>query len=1075
MLRSIETVRPLDDTRWMGWEQIDPTTVYLLEPGQMPQEWGRLWGLPADNATSGERILWAGREFVAVAARDGSGPVENHSLPGEWNVALGNDVGFVISDGTRIMFSRDGTNWQPAADFELDWDTWILDRQASANQFALLLAHRIETDGAEHSYPSVMISANGIDWQRTFAGEPAPGREPILSHLRREAGRWLAVGSGAAFVSADGREWTAEAGVMARAAAAESEPALNADEGTWAEGPHGWRHLSFDRAGKLRVRTLAEVQNPPAPDVEGVLAQWAEIETRLHAQTDLAGFYRELVGLVQMLLDSGNAALGEAARSAAVQLVLQRADAAGLRALRPLLSDKAFADSMLLVEKGAEILRSTGPAALTHQRARRGTAPEADGFDPGQTRRNLLGGVSGSAYDLGVLHFTGNSLPRDQDISAFWVHVLLQLQPELNDLDSPEGQAGLLAAGSGVAAGNSLGAFGTGRGEASLSPERWARVEQAAAAGLKAAINLVETRARWRVDTAHLPEPVWPPAAASGWDEATAQKNRALFDQHVAFSRDVMAFRARLTPGAEPDRAAWAELLARHETLLQDPAVGALHDAYVRSAVAVAQLMTSDDVVDDPWLTHLAHLKDAMAVVAIEPEAWLFRARLLQWSGQLAEARRDAAIAVLLLDLEAVRKMRFYNLFAERTRLLALELSLPDAVLAAPQQGYSTYNLQVARTHAMQGKFDADDGRLVERLYANLGARLLAAWRLPDPAEAARAEADLYSVYGFDLSGLPYPAERLKEWHQLAADYRDYYEEKPEEALELMEELVVDAGHPAIIFQRALMLGKLRGPEVEIAALERLLAGWPDWKLSSAKTRLAELRGRQREADVAASEAAYAEAVTLFNRGEMSAGRARLKAATAGTFAALPALHLLAELEAKAGEMALAESHLQRALAQYPENPAAGARLAMFFIGTQRLDEAAKVLNMVEKTSPDAAVFKAVKALHSAMTTITLVPEAGLRAAQNAVEQMETLKDGPFVPEVFVISAQFKLALGDRAGALDALIVLANGLPYTPPEIWFQIAQLLVATGKTAEAKPYAQKAADQGMAQAQALLSRLP
>src|SRR5690606_33506470 len=122
---------------------------------------------------------------------------------------------------------------------------------------------------------------------------------------------------------------------------------------------------------------------------------------------------------------------------AAVQLVLQRADAAGLRALRPLLSDKAFADSMLLVEKGVEILRSTGPAALTHQRARRGTAPEADGFDPGQTRRNLLGGVSGSAYDLGVLHFTGNSLPRDQDISAFWVHVLLQLQPELNDLDSP--------------------------------------------------------------------------------------------------------------------------------------------------------------------------------------------------------------------------------------------------------------------------------------------------------------------------------------------------------------------------------------------------------------------------------------------------------------------------------------------------------------------------------------------------------------------------------------------------------------------------------------------------------------
>src|SRR5690606_10323255 len=102
----------------------------------------------------------------------------------------------------------------------------------------------------------------------------------------------------------------------------------------------------------------------------------------------------------------------------------------------------------------------------------------------------------------------------------------------------------------------------------------------------------------------------------------------------------------------------------------------------------------------------------------------------------------------------------------------------------------------------------------------------------------------------------------------------DYYEEKPEEALELMEELVVDAGHPAIIFQRALMLGKLRGPEVEIAALERLLTGWPDWKLSSAKTRLAELRGRQREADVAASEAAYAEAVALFNRGEMSAGRA---------------------------------------------------------------------------------------------------------------------------------------------------------------------------------------------------------
>ncbi len=1069
----LETVWPLDAERWMGWEQIDPTTVYVLAEGAEPRLWDHLWGLPAAPARGRDRVLWAGRDFVAVGAADGSGAIENHDRPGAWDLVRGNDVGFVISDWSTVLFSVDGVNWTPATGLPLDADHAILDLQASADRFALLLRQRLKADGVAYSAGVVMTSSNGIDWENTLTTEIVMGREPEVSELRFVDGRWWATGPGTAYTSVDGIAWRDAA--WKDAPRPEAEPTVASGGGTWAEGEQGWRHVSLDDEGRLQVRTVEEVLHPPAPDAETLLAQWAELATRIHAQADLPGFYRELAALVELLGKSGNAELAQAARDGAMRLVVKRADAEGLRLLQRLWSAPDFQKAKTLVEAGAVVLRKTAPERLRRERSPRGTAPSGDQLDPVRMRRNLLEGVHGAAYDLAVGYGNGYGMPRDPDFTAFWVEVVQQLVPGTTDIDGPASREKLVAAGSGMAASNVLGSYSVARGERSLSPPQWALVELAAAAGVRNAASVLEKRSSWLVDTAHLPEPQWPAEAAREWDEATTASNRVRFERHVAFARDLMAYRATLTPGAEPDRAAWATLVARHAALLEDPEANALFPFVLRRALAVGPMMTSDDAMDASWRVHMTNLKQAMAVMVTSVESWLFRARMLQWSGQLAEARRDATVASLLAELPVAKRVRFHELLAERARGLELELNLPVAVLVAPQQSYPSYNLEVAKSHAFTGQLTDEDSALVERLYANLGARLWVTWRLPDPAEAAQAEADLYSIFQFEAGRLPYPGKRLEEWRRLATEYRALFPTQPEEAMELMEELVVDAAHPDVLFQRALMLGRLRGPAEERAALERLQAGFPHWKLTAVQHRLGQLRGEERDETTAASQASYVEALALLNRGETAAGRAKLVEACATPWAVLPALQLLAELEGQDGKLAKAEEHLQQGFSVYPRDAAAGARLAMWMISQQRLDDASQVLIKMSLMTPDAPEYLAVKRLHRGLVAMRNVPSTAAEEAQAVVRRMDELKQGPFVPEVWGISAQFRMVLGDRAGAVQDLIAMAEGRAFTPPQVWWEIAQALVGSGDVRGAQPYAEKAAQRGSEAAKVWLAQLP
>ena len=1128
----VDTVKPFDATRWIGWGNGRPSALYLLPEGAKPQPLGELPGTPSVMVVGGERVLWLGEGYAAVAPLQNPAAVEITPVSGSWTLAVGNATGFVKTDTAKLAFSNDGKNWRPVATDMLSESTSVTGLAADGRRFVVLL-DLARGDEANHMHSILAVSEDGLKWESTYFSEPQPG-EPELTTLAYGNGRWMAYGVGSVYGSTDGREWTPEP--ARRDAMPElrdafvytgggewwavdwrdrfefsadgldwsAEPQylhqLSKGSGSfWVVGSGGMRNLALDAEGKLRVATVAALRSgatpPPASMVvakpaaptkpaaapsklsilgnEELAKQWAQLDVELQAETTMVGFSRKLAELSVLFSRAADEEVRNAVRSGALIFVLQKGDAACLAAFKPALNEKSYADAQLMLQKGLEAKRAIakGQPLPAVARGKRAENVADNSWDIQQMRLHFLNGNYGSAYDFAVMH-NGVSLKKDQDLSFVWTLITQVLIPGTTDFESAGEVEKLLAAGSGVAAGNAVGTADMSRGEAGFTARKWELIEQASSAGLLTAKRFLDARDAWRVDPAHMPEASWPPEAFAKWDEATQRENRSLFDRHVAFSRDVMAFRAELTPGVAPDRAKWQALLARHQSLLKDPDIHALREAYVQSSVAMALLYTSDTDIGPSWLTHMKEVKAGLAAVAINPDLWNFRARLLQWSGQLEEARRDAAMAVLMLDLDAIKTDSFFELLSAATKTLQQELSLPESVLAAPQHGIVPYNLSVTKRNGFMGNLVESDHELIIELYANFGARLRAAWALPDAEQRARVEAALWQIHGGDVRNFNYPEAAFDALRQRLEALWVYREREPRRALNELEALVAEAAHPFFLVRRARLLGAAGQRESEVNALNNILSVWPTYK--PATNRLAELRADMQSGEKAAAAADYQKGLDLLNQGERAAGRAALERAAASEQAPLSALLLLAELQANPQEIASAEATLRRAVASYPDEPTAAARLGMFLVGQRKIEEARAVIKPLILSKPKAPETQAVQVLIDTLTTLNAVPSAGPTTIQQAVTRLEELKSWRFTPEVHGILAQFKMMQRDQAGAVKELVLMANGKEYVPPEMWFQIGQLMRNMGNADGGKGYIEKAAALGLPQAQELLKQL-
>lgn len=289
----IEMVKPLDAKHWVGWQRSEPADVYVLEAGQKPREWDRLWFEPAAMAVNGRQVLWVGNNHVALGAASGTGKIEHLEREGEWFIALGNAAGFVIADYSQVQFSPDGQTWRTVEAVSLSENKQILAAQASDKAFVLLLDVTIGDGGADYHYNEVVLSTDGVHWETGFQSEPQMG-EPEVTMLARAKDRWVVMGVGSRYDSVDGREWAPQAAGRDQlpslrdgdlrfggdvwwvvglndnfqyspdgknwTARPEALGNLLGAGAFWVLGDAGLRNLAFDETGVLRVRTLAEVR-----------------------------------------------------------------------------------------------------------------------------------------------------------------------------------------------------------------------------------------------------------------------------------------------------------------------------------------------------------------------------------------------------------------------------------------------------------------------------------------------------------------------------------------------------------------------------------------------------------------------------------------------------------------------------------------------------------------------------------------------------------------------------------------------------------------------------------------------
>ncbi|MDQ8207547.1 tetratricopeptide repeat protein [Coraliomargarita sp. SDUM461003] len=567
-----------------------------------------------------------------------------------------------------------------------------------------------------------------------------------------------------------------------------------------------------------------------------------------------------------------------------------------------------------------------------------------------------------------------------------------------------------------------------------------------------------------------LPEPSWPPAQSDGWSAEEFQQMKALHARHLAFSREVMAFRSSLN--GEPDLDAWQALLDRHQALLQDPQVDALYQAYVRRGISAFNLTTSADPVDShSWRFQLEKIQSGLVNVAINPDLWCARARMLQWSGQLEEARRDASIAALMVRLptKGGNRLAQEQLFSDANRL-KLELNLPASVLAVPQLPIQRYMIPVATQNAVLGKELSEDSEAeVLKLFQNFGHRLAAAWQLADPEQALETELTLYQIHSWELTPFAFPSEALKEIAPLMDALDQQLKRNSQQAMPMIKELLQQAPHPSFLSLRAKVLGQMGEIDQARRLLEAISVGWATDRYT--KAILAELD----QATATQNTQRYLEALDAFNRNDAATGQAKLDAILASGLADTRSLLLQAEVYQTQGQPAQAMPLLRRAYTENRASAIAAAQLCAALIGQQQLAEVREILGEARRAHPDDLNLQAIEHMTTMMQQVQN-GQSGPAAAIETLAQLDALSAQDERAYVLQgVRSQLNMMLQNKAAAAESIARMIAHKPYVPPQMYLQLGLLYQQLNQVAEAKRYFQRAFDHGLPQAEAYLRSEP
>ncbi len=559
--------------------------------------------------------------------------------------------------------------------------------------------------------------------------------------------------------------------------------------------------------------------------------------------------------------------------------------------------------------------------------------------------------------------------------------------------------------------------------------------------------------------------PLWPPV-----DPATPPRGgdaTALHGLSSAFARDVIAFRKNLN--GEPDRAAWDALLLRHKLLLDDPRLDQLHEEHTRMIISRGSLFTaSDDPREENWARQMEFMNDALASVATDPELWATRARFLQWDYHFAEARRDAAIAVLLIEIPSSKRSTSAQFVARNVKARQLELSLPDEVLYEEQIAVIDYNLTLAKkNHALGRKPDADEQTLIDNLHINLGLRLQAAWRLPDPADARRAESAVFKLAADQIGNLRYPSPGPYAIESAVDAIWKQHGDDPATAITKLEKLMIIGAHPRSLGSRSTFLIRAGRFEDAANALDGIHLVWPRHPVVD------EGYKKLNEAQDAWSLARHAEALAALEGGDTKKGIQILDTIANSRRPALASLLLLAELQALAKEAVRAQDLLVQARRQFSDQPLAFAYVAMAAVEKRDFAEAVSLVYTAGRKFPDDPDLAAVDVLASFLS-LGQKNLATPKHLQESIAKLDALA-GQHPDSLFVhlVRMQFRAMVRDQAGALADLAEVIRLKPYVPTEQLLQAAQLHRAIGKPEQARAYLEKAAARGDATAKNLLAQ--
>jgi TPR repeat protein len=319
----VDTVRPVDATRWIGWAQKQASPLYLLSAGAPPQALGQLPASPSTMAVSRDRVLWLGEGYIALAPLQNPAAITISPAKERWTEAVGNAVGFVITDGEQLAFSVDGKQWRTVQAEVLAENTSVVGLARDENQFVVLLE---QSTGPDHIYSSIIRSGDGLNWENVYFSEPYPG-EPELTMIAHGQGHWMAYGI-ASYTSTDAREWEpspANRNAMPAlrgayiysgggewwaedwrdyfifspdgadwSAAPQYLHQLKGSGPFWSVGTEGMRNLGLDAQGKVTIRTLAAVQAGPAQPVAPPTIEYISVEAiakKITPLTYAAGLY----------------------------------------------------------------------------------------------------------------------------------------------------------------------------------------------------------------------------------------------------------------------------------------------------------------------------------------------------------------------------------------------------------------------------------------------------------------------------------------------------------------------------------------------------------------------------------------------------------------------------------------------------------------------------------------------------------------------------------------------------------------------------------------------------------------